>query len=64
MPHQERSIGRVDCKQHVWALVPLCGQSLHLPLEQHGGQRHAGARSRGGSLGASLLPWLPLLTLL
>lgn len=64
MPNQERSVGRVDGEQHVWALVPLCDQSLHLPLKQHGGQRHAGAGSWGGRLGASLLPWFTFFTML
>lgn len=32
MPNQERAIQWMDGKQHVWALVPLCDQSLHLPL--------------------------------
>lgn len=54
----------MDGEQHVRALVPLYGQSLHLPLQQHRGQRHAGAGSRGGSLGASLLAWLTLFTVL
>jgi len=55
MPNQKRSISGMDSKQHIWALVPLGNQCLHLPLEQHGGQRHAGARSGGGRFGASLL---------
>lgn len=64
MPNQEGPIVRMNGEQHVWAFVPLCDKSLHLPLQQHGGQRHAGVGSRGGRLSASLLPRLPLLSLL
>lgn len=35
VPNQEGAIYRVDGEQHVWTLVPLCGQNLHLPLQQH-----------------------------
>lgn len=64
VPNQEGPVSRVDGEQHVRALVPLCGQGLHLSLQQHGGQGQAGAGARGGGLGAALLPRLHLLTVL
>lgn len=33
MPNQERTISGVYREQHVWTLVPLYGQSLHLPFQ-------------------------------
>lgn len=64
VPNQEGSVSRMNGEEHIRALVPLSGQGLHFPLQQHGGQGQAGAGSRGGCLGAALFTRLNLLTVL